>query len=143
MSEISTASGPTPNKHENQHYTLHSHYSGKTMLDWSRRIYIIWREDSTLIFLNSKLEEVAKSKFYHLYISLKYDFSPNLKVIAQKMSLPCPWEVWKGQGHGRLIFQATPFKFGGKLNSHEIFNWSKFGVDISKHFGLIPNWVIL
>ena len=56
----------------------------------TRRIYINWREDSTLIFLNSILEEVAKSKFYHLYISLKYDFSPNLKVIAQKMSLPCP-----------------------------------------------------
>ena len=56
----------------------------------SRRIYIIWREDSTLISLNSKLEEVAKLEFYHFYISSKYDFSPNMKVIAQKMSLPCP-----------------------------------------------------
>ena len=57
---------------------------------YARRIYINWREDSTLIFLNSILEEVAKSKFYHLYISQRYDFSPNLKVIAQKMSLPRP-----------------------------------------------------
>ena len=55
-----------------------------------RRIYIRWREDSTLIFLNSKLGAVAKIKFHHLYISIRYDFSPNLKVIAQKMSLPRP-----------------------------------------------------
>ena len=75
------------------------------------------------IFPNSISWEVSKPKSNHISTFKSYDFSPNLKVIAQKMSLPCPWEVWKGQGHGRLIFHAAPFKFKRKLNSHVFFNW--------------------
>ena len=33
-----------------------------------------------------------------------------------------------------------PFKFSGKLKTHEYYNWWKFGVDISNHFWEIQNW---
>ena len=55
------------------------------------------------------------------------------------MPLPCPWEVFSGQGHGSLIFWAMPFKFSEKLKSYEYRHWWKFGVDISNHFWVIKN----
>ena len=60
---------------------------------------------------------------HHLYIYKSCVFTQNLEGVTQKISLPCPWEVWNGQGHGRLIFQTTPFKFCGKFTLHEILNW--------------------
>ena len=60
---------------------------------------------------------------YHLKIIKRCVFSPNLEVVAQKISLPRPWEVSNGQGRGSTIFQAIPIKICEKLTSHEIFNW--------------------
>ena len=42
------------------------------------------------IFRNSISTEVSKPKSYHLNTSKSYDFSPSLKVVAQKISLPHP-----------------------------------------------------
>ena len=60
---------------------------------------------------------------HHLYIYKSCVFTPNLEGVTQKISLPRPWEVWNGQGRGSVIFQATLFKFCGKLTSYEILNW--------------------
>ena len=60
---------------------------------------------------------------HHLKIIKRCIFSPNLEGVAQKISLPRPWEVWNGQGHGSTIFQAIPIKLCEKLTSDEIFNW--------------------
>ena len=58
---------------------------------------------------------------HHLYIYKSCVFTQNLEGVTQKISLPCPWEVWNGQGRGSVIFQATLFKFCGKLTSFKIF----------------------
>ena len=60
---------------------------------------------------------------HHLYIYKSCVFIPNLEGVTEKISLPCPWEVWNGQGPGSVIFQATLFKFCGKFNFNEILNW--------------------
>ena len=60
---------------------------------------------------------------HHLYIYKSCVFTQNLEGVTQKISLPCPWEVWNGQGHGSVIFQATLFKFCGKLTFYKILNW--------------------
>ena len=79
---------------------------------------------------------------HHLYIYKSCVFTQNLEGVTPKISLPRPWEVWNGQGRGSVIFQAKLFKFCGKLTSCEIFNWLKFGGDISKHFWVIEFLVI-
>ena len=53
-----------------------------------------WTGHSTLILPNSKPLEISLPKFQHFYNYEKYDFSPNLKGVAQKLDPPCPWEVF-------------------------------------------------
>ena len=55
------------------------------------------------------------------------------------MCPPRPFSFWTSQGHGSLFKWVMPFKFGGKLKTHEYYNWWKFGVDISNHFWEIQN----
>ena len=54
----------------------------------------IWTGHSKLILPNSKQLEISLPKFQHFYNYEKYDFSPNLKGVAQKMDPPHPWEVF-------------------------------------------------
>ena len=60
---------------------------------------------------------------HHLKIIKRCVFSPNLEGVAQKISLPCPWPFQTSQGRGRLIFWATPSKFGEKIHLLIIFKW--------------------
>ena len=49
--------------------------------------------------------------FYHLKIFKRYEFSQNLKVVAQKLRPPCPFQILTSEGCGSLNFDVTPFKF--------------------------------
>ena len=53
-----------------------------------------WTGHSMLILPNSKPLEISLPKFQHFYNYKKYDFSPNLKGVAQKLDPPRPWEVF-------------------------------------------------
>ena len=53
-----------------------------------------WTGHSTLILPNSKPLEISLSKLQHFYNYKRYDFSPNLKGVAQKLGPPCPLEVF-------------------------------------------------
>ena len=46
--------------------------------------------DAFEFVLNSMPKQISKPKSYHLNTFKSYDFSQNFKVVAQKMSLPCP-----------------------------------------------------
>ena len=97
----------------------------------------VWTEHSTLILLISIPFEVAQQKFQHFYNLCRNEFSPNLKGEAQKLGLPRPFEVLDVFG-GKSKFKApNAFKFSTKRVPIEVYNWWKFGVDISNHF-----WVI-
>ena len=60
--------------------------------------------------LISILIEVSKPKSYHVNISKSYDFSQNLKGLAQKLSLLRPFQFWTCKGRGSVIFCTTPSK---------------------------------
>ena len=60
--------------------------------------------------------------------------------VAQKLSLPHPFQFQTSQGHGSLLRWAMPFKSGTKRVPIEVNNWWKFGADISNHFWEIKNW---
>ena len=119
-----------------QHFVSHRKYY------WNRvnqgRLKI-WTEHSTLILLISIPFEVVQQKFQHFYNLARNEFSLNLKGVAQKMCPPRPFSFWTSQGHGSLFKWVMPFKFGGKLKTHEYYNWWKFGVNISNHFWVIQN----
>ena len=53
--------------------------------------------------------------YYHLNIFKRYEFSQNLKVVAQKLSPPRPFQFWTSEGRGSLILWATPFKFWSSI----------------------------
>ena len=53
-----------------------------------------WTGHSMLILPNSKPVEISLPKFQHFYNYKKYDFSPNLKGVAQKLDPPRPLEVF-------------------------------------------------
>ena len=76
---------------------------------------------------------------YGLYISIKATNFLILKGVAQKLRLPCPLEVWNSFGGKSILSVAKGTKFGGKLKTHEYYNWWKFGVNISNHFWVIQN----
>ena len=57
-----------------------------------------WTGHSTLILPNPEPLEISLPKFQHFYNYKKYDFSLNLKDVAQKLDLPRPWEVFYGFG---------------------------------------------
>ena len=74
----------------------------------------IWAEHSTLILLISIPCKVAQQKFQHFYNSARNEFSPNLKGVAQKLGLPCPFEildVFCGKSKSKA---PRAFKFGTK-----------------------------
>ena len=47
--------------------------------------------------------------------ALLYDFSQSLDVVAQKISLPRPWEVQNCFGRQSVLSAPKDFKFGEKL----------------------------
>ena len=94
----------------------------------------ILTEHSTLILLIFIPFEVAQQKFQHFYNLGRNEFSPNLKGVAQKMDLPCPFEVLDIFGGKSKSNAPKVFKFGTKWVPIEVNNWWKFGVDISNHF---------
>ena len=49
-----------------------------------------WTGHSTLILPNPQPLEISLPKFQHFYNYEKYDFSPNLKGVAQKLAPPRP-----------------------------------------------------
>ena len=62
-----------------------------------------WTGHSMLILPNSKPLEISLPKFQYFYNYKIYDFSPNLKVVAQKLGPPRPLEVLNFFG-GKLKF---------------------------------------
>ena len=57
-----------------------------------------WTGHSALILPNPELLEISLTKFQHFYNYEKYDFSPNLKGVAQKLDPPRQWEVFNAFG---------------------------------------------
>ena len=56
------------------------------------------------ILPNSEPLEISLSKFQHFYHNKRYDFSPNLKGVAQKLGPPYPYEFLKAFGALDLNF---------------------------------------
>ena len=81
------------------------------------------REKITKNTITQKCFEISQPNFYQLKISSEVNFSQSLMGIAWKMVLPCPWPFQTSQGRGRLIFWATPSKFGEKIHLLIIFKW--------------------
>ena len=54
--------------------------------------------------------------------------------MAQNLGLPCPLEVLDVFGRKSKSKAPKAFKFGTKRVPIEVYNWWKFGVDISNHF---------
>ena len=98
-----------------------------------------WTEHFTLILLNSKTLEISFSKFQHFNNCKRYDFSPNLKGVAQKLCPPRPLEVFYVFGGKSKFWAPMVLIFCAKRNFIEVNNWWKFGVDISIHFWEIQN----
>ena len=53
----------------------------------------------------------------------KYGFSPNLKGVAQKMDLPCPFEVLEVFGWKFKFKAPKAFIFGAKRVPIKVYNW--------------------
>ena len=83
----------------------------------------IWTEHSTLILLNFKLFEIALQKFQHFYKLGGNNLAPNLEGVAQKMGLPCPFEVLDVFGRKSKSEALRVFKFGPKRVPIEVNNW--------------------
>ena len=74
-------------------------------------------------------------KFLHFFSYVRNQFSPNLKGVAQKLALPCPFEVLDVFGRKSKSEAPRALKFDTKLVSIKINIWWKFGVDT---FNLLP-----
>ena len=74
----------------------------------------IWTEHSTLILLNLKPFEIALQKFQHNYNFGRNRFSPNLEVVAQKLDLPRPFDVFDTFGRKSKSKAPRALKFGTK-----------------------------
>ena len=99
----------------------------------------IWTEHSTLILLNFKLFKIALQKFQQFFKLGRNEFAPSLEGVAQKMGLPCPFEV-SDVFVGKFKFEAPrAFKFSTKQVLIEVYNQWKFGLYISNHLE-IQNW---
>ena len=83
----------------------------------------MWTEHSTLILLISIPFEIAQQKLQHFYNYRINDFSPNLKGVAQKIGLPCPFEVLDIFGGKSKSDAPKVFKFGTKQILIELNNW--------------------
>ena len=99
-----------------------------------------WTGHSTLILPNPEPLEISLPKFQHFYNYEKYDFSPNLKGVAQKLAPPRPWEVFYVFGGKSKFWAPMTLIFCAKQVFIEVDNWWKFGVDISNHLWEIQNW---
>ena len=97
--------------------------------------------DGTLTLIYAKLETTwdITTKISDFYNLGRNWFSPNLKGVAQKMGLPCSFEVWDVFGGKSKSKALKAFKFGPKRVPIEVNNWWKFGVDISNLFWEIQN----
>ena len=83
----------------------------------------IWTEHSTLIVLNLKPFEIALQKFQHFYNSGRNGFSPNLEGVAQKLDLPCPFDILYTFGGKSKSKASRALKFGTKRVPIEVNNW--------------------
>ena len=83
----------------------------------------IWTEHFTLILLISISFELVQQKFQHFYNLERYEFSPNLKGVAQKMDLPRPFEVLNVFGRKSKSNAPKTFKFSTKKVPIEVSNW--------------------
>ena len=63
-----------------------------------------------------------------------------MEVVAQKVCLLRPFEVFNIFGRKSISFAPRTFKFSEKRVSIEMYKWGNFGVDISNHFFAIQNW---
>ena len=98
-----------------------------------------WTGHSTLILSNPEPLEISLSKLQHFYNYEKYDFSPNLKDVAQKLCPPRPLEVFHVFGGKSKFWAPMTLIFCAKQVFIEVNNWWKFGVDISIHLWEIQN----
>ena len=98
-----------------------------------------WTGHSTLILPNPKPLEISLPKFQHFYNYEKYDCSPNLKGLAQKLAPPRPWEVFCVFGRKSKFWAPVTLIFSANRVFIEVNNWRNFGVDILIHFWEIQN----
>ena len=98
-----------------------------------------WTGHSLLIFPNLEPLEISLSKFQHFYNYTRYDFSLNLKDVAQKLCLLCPLNVFYVFGGKSKFWAPMTLIFSAKRVFIEVNIWWKFGVDISIHFWEIQN----
>ena len=72
---------------------------------------ILYEGKESFSQIKAFLLEIQKNWWkYYLKAYKKSIIDQNLKGIAHLKRLPCPWEVWNWNGHGRLNFWATPSK---------------------------------
>ena len=98
-----------------------------------------WTGHSNLILPNSKPLDISSLEFQNFYNYERYDFSPNLKGVAQKLCPQRPLEVFYVFGGKSKFWAPMTLIFCAKRNFIEVNNWWKFGVDISIHFWEIQN----
>ena len=94
----------------------------------------IWTSDSHWFSLSLKPLEISLQKFQHSYNSWKSGFSQNLEDVAQKLSLPRPFDVLDVFGRKSKFWAPRTFIFYTQQVPIEFNNWWKFGVDISELF---------
>ena len=70
-----------------------------------------WTIHSTLILPNSKSLEISLPKFQDFYNYKRYEFTPNLKGVAQKMGLLGPFDVLDAFGRKSKFWAPRTFKF--------------------------------
>ena len=76
-----------------------------------------------MILLISKTFEVALPKVQHICNLGKYEFSPNLKGVAQTMGLPHPLEVLEIFGRKSKFEAPRVFKFSTRWVFGKVNNW--------------------
>ena len=82
----------------------------------------IWTEHFTLISLNHKMFELFYQKFLHFYHYGRYEISPNLDGVPQKLGLPCPFEVLNTYSKKLSIEHRWPWFFWTKWVFIEVSN---------------------
>ena len=115
-------------------------YKGKDLL--SQGHLQKWTEHLRVFFLNLKPLEITSPKFQYLYNYKRNEFSPNLEGVAQKIGLPCPFEILNIFGRKSILLAPRAVIFGEKQVSIEMYKLWNFGVDISNHFSAIQDWPI-
>ena len=83
---------------------------------------------------------MAFQKFLHFYKYGKNWFSPNVEGVAQKLDLPCPFDVLDTFGRKSKSEVPRALKFCTKWVPIKVNNWWKFDADIYNDFWEIKNW---